>query len=122
MEKYDYRRHITDDIKSWLEYNNTLEDFTGDIYEYLDGELWSLDCITGNGAFFYDSEERCTEYLSSNFDLALQACDELMVDIASLRLHSKLGSMARYIDCTIRCYLLDECIYKALEELGYEKV
>ena len=130
MEKYDYKRAITNELKDWI-MNNTDIPEEGindrddeDIYNWIYDEVFDNDSITGNGTYYYDTEDKCSEYLSDNFDLLYAAMREFAIDdeINILIDHYARKDLARYFDCTIRCYLLDECIYKALEELGYEEV
>lgn len=121
MEKYDYRKAIIKDIKAYIKDNSesamdpTKED---DIQEHWYDILWAEDCITGNGSFWYAPEDICEEFLTHNIDLALEACNEFGVDMRSLFSAAANGNAARYIDCTIRCYLLGECLDQALEELN----
>ena len=46
---------------------------------------------------------------------------EFDINIDTIRKYIKQNTIARYLDCTIRCYLLNECIEKALEELKNEQ-
>ena len=69
MEKYDYRRVIIDDVKDWIvndtdimENGYTLDD--EDIYDWIYDEVFNNDSITGNGAYYYNTEEKCSEYRS----------------------------------------------------------
>ena len=125
MDKYDYRRAITDDIKDWIVNNTDLmeeginpEDT--EIANWIYDEVFSEDSITGNGAYYYDTEDKCSEYLSGNFNLLYPAMDEFGIDaeVKTLIKCYEQQDIARYFDCTIRCYLLGECIEKALEELN----
>jgi hypothetical protein len=121
MEKYDYRAALVNDIKEYIkdnpqEWADPLE--TDDITEYWYDILWAEDCITGNGAYWYAKEEECEEYISHNVDLAFEACQEFGIDMRSLAEAVVHGNAARYVDCTIRCYLLGECLEQALEELN----
>ena len=124
MEKYDYRNEITKNIKSWIADNTDFleekpEEDHDELSSWLYDELFIEDEITGNGTYFYDSEDNCSEYLSDNFDLVYEAMREYCIndDINILIKQYENKSLARYFDCTIRCYLLGECIEKALEEL-----
>lgn len=121
MEKYDYRAALVNDIKEYIkdnpqEWANPLE--TDDIAEYWYDILWCEDCITGNGADWYAKEEECEEYISHNIDLAFKACQDFGIDMRNLAEATANGDAARYVDCTIRCYLLGECLEQALEELN----
>ena len=123
--KYDYRRAITDDLKDWI-INDTdiLEnpDAYGDrdtLENWIYDEVWAEDSVTGNGYGWYDTEEKCSEYISNNFELLYEAAREYCIDddVNILIEQYENKSLARYFDCTIRCYLLGECITTALEEL-----
>ena len=125
MEKYNYREIMKADIRQWLqdnaqEYANVPE---ADLYDHLNDLMWVDDNITGNNEFFYDSEYKCEEYLCHNFDLLFEALfefGEFEADIVD-KVHevNEHGTFARWADCTIRCYLLGECLWQVLKELGY---
>ena len=122
MEKYDYRKATVENIKEYIKdnpnaiYVDPMED--DEISNYWYDILWEEDCITGNGSFWYAKEEECEEFLTHNLDLALEACEEFGVSTKILLECAAQGHVARYIDCTIRCYLLGECLEQALEELN----
>ena len=125
MDKYDYRRALTDDLKDWI-VNNTdimeegvVEERDNELPNWIYDEVWGEDSITGNGYSYYASEEKCSEYLADNYDILYDAAREFCLDddINILINHYKNKDLARYFDCTIRCYLLGECIDVALEEL-----
>lgn len=125
MEKYNYREVMKADIRQWLqdnadEYADVPE---SDLYDYLCDTMWTDDEITGN-ASFYDSEYKCEEYLCHNFDLLFEALFEFGEFEADLidKVHevSNNGTFARWADCSIRCYLLSECLWQVLKELGYD--
>lgn len=119
MNKYDYRKEIAIDIKEWINDNITLEDweFRSDLEDYLYNELWADDSITGNGGNYYNTEIYCEAYLACNLDLMMEACEEFGIDMKILLQHYHDGDLARYLDCTIRCYLLGEVIYNALNKI-----
>ena len=124
MEKYDYREAIINDLKDWI-INETdiLENISNidddDFIEWLEDEAFSQDSITGNGLEYYDTEEKCSEYLSGNYDLLYKAAYKFYMDddINNVIKHYQNKSLARYFDRAIRCYLLRECIEEALKEL-----
>ena len=125
MEKYDYKRAITDDLKDWI-VNNTdimetsIEDgLSDDIFNWIYDETWAEDEITGNGIFGYAPASKCEEYLAGNLHLALEALDSFGASFKDL-LPKNNDELIRYLDCTIRCYLLMDCIYTAMEELKNE--
>ena len=117
MERYNYRIIMQADIKEWLQNNqdefedcNTVEDAYNKIEDY----LWADDEITGNGGGWYDSEHNCEEYVCHNFYLLFEALfefGEFNADlIDTLRIQNENNTLARWADCTIRCYLLSECL------------
>ena len=116
---YNYRKEMATDIKEWIDNNITLEDweFRNDLEDYLYNELWADDSITGNGGNYYSLEFICNNCLAYNLDLMMEACEEFCVDMKTLLQHYHDGDLARYLDCTIRCYLLGEVIYTVLDEI-----
>lgn len=128
MEKYDYRRAIIDDIKDWivndtdLIENGYMEDRDEDLYNWIYEEVFDEDSVTGNGPYYYGTEDFCSECLSGNFDILYEAAHEFAIDneVNVLIKHYEDKDLARYFDCTIRCYLLMECVYAAVDELIQE--
>lgn len=121
MERYNYRKAIIKDIKDYIKDNPcdwADPSIIDDPFDYWYDVLWAEDCVTGNGAYWYAKEDECEEYLAHNIDLALEACEEYCVDMRALFEAAAIGNAARYIDCTIRCYLLGECLSQVLEELN----
>ena len=123
MEKYDYCRTTIDNIKKYIK-NNPQEwadpKETDNFFDYWYDILWEKDTVTGNGPNWYSTETECEEFLCHNIEMALEACNEFCVDRKSLISAVANGTVARYIDCTIRCFLLGECLSVALEELHNE--
>lgn len=125
MDKYDYRRALTDDIKDWIVNDTDIMDNGFDelrddeLPNWIYDEVWNEDSVTGNSSYFYNTEEKCSEYLSGNYDILYEAAHEFNMDdeINILIKYYENKSLARYFDCTIRCYLLSECIGTALKEL-----
>lgn len=122
--KYNYRDAMVSDIKEYIQ-DNHLEpeqEETHDHYiERLNDELWDVDEITGNGGMYYASEEECAGYIGYGIQDFLQASLDFggfPFDKNSIEL--QLEAPARYVDCLIRCYLLYECVERAVNELGYE--
>lgn len=128
MKKYDYKRAITDDIKDWIVNETDIieegikEDRDEDLYNWIYEEVFDEDSITGNGPYYYGTEDFCSECLSGNFNILYEAAHEFAIDdeVNILIKHYEDKDLARYFDCTIRCYLLIECVYAAVEELIQE--
>lgn len=120
--KYDYRKAICKDIKTWLENNKEqigwqTENISTDkdMAEWLNEQLWGEDDITGNGLDFYDTEEKCQEYVASNLTLYFEAANEFC-DFPNDGTPWVYKNPAQHMDCTIRCYLLNECIWRVIDE------
>lgn len=117
MKKYDYYLEVTNDIENWMEWNEfDLSQFEDreEAAEYLNDILWTEDEITGNGSQFYANEEECEEYLCHNISLIIEACENFAVNYLELHKYYVQETLARCLDCTIRCYILPEAIEKAL--------
>ena len=119
MNKYEYRTEMATDILNYIDSNITLEDweFRTDLEDYLYDELWIEDSVTGNGGDYYDTENNCESYLAYNLDLMMEVCEEFCLDIKVLLQHYHDGDLARYLDCTIRCYLLGEVLHDVLNNI-----
>lgn len=127
MKKYDYKKEMVKDIKDWILMNGILqqakqEEWSDDeCRDWLYDELWDKDCITGNGTYGYTPEDKCEEYVCSNLKLFFEIAMEWDIPVISKENAPRLFEKpAQYMDATIRCYLLGECIDIALEELKYE--
>lgn len=117
---YDYRRAMTNDIKDYIKVTGLLpnpQETYDDYIERLNYELWDVDEVTGNGPFYYASEADCEEYVGHGLSCLIEVITDLDLEIAKNK--NFQGAPARYLDCLIRCYLLYECIERAVEELGY---
>lgn len=119
MNKYEYRTEMATDILNYIDSNITLEDweFRTDLEDDLYDELWIEDSVTGNGGDYYDTENNCESYLAYNLDLMMEACEEFCVDMKVLLQHYHDKDLARYLDCTIRCYLLEEVLHDVLNNI-----
>lgn len=115
-EVYDYRKAMVQDIKEWIRVNG--EESLIDLYssfdefrEHLYEDMWADDSVTGNGVNGYvDTVNDIEEYLCHNFGLLQEAFEEFEAD------REKIFN-PKYLDTTIRCYLLSECLDRALEEM-----
>ena len=109
--KYDYKENVKNDIKQYIK-----ENYEG-LYEVAEDSLYDdlfiADSVTGNASgSYYCNTYKAEEALAHNLDLLKVACEEFdcIPDLAS----------PEACDVTIRCYLLGECMYDALEELKEE--
>ena len=120
MEKYDYKSAVKADIEEYIRLNGIARepDETDDQYEdRLEDELWCVDEVTGNGSLFFDSEVSCEQYITGNLTLFFKAAHEWGLDIPNEHLYT---TPASYIDATIRCYYLRECINEIVEGTKHE--
>ena len=111
MEKYNYKENVKNDIIDHIKenYNNLDEIDESQLYD----DLWLDDAVTGNASgSYYCNAWKAEEALAHNMDLLKEACEEFcsVPDLAN----------PEACDVTIRCYLLSECMYEALEELKEE--
>jgi len=119
---YDYRKEMVEDIKNYIQDDSeTFEAYKDDpdkLFDYYYDDLWTEDCITGNGCYGYADEEICLKYVGENLPLYFDAAYEFDVFSIKAPLDWVKKNPGRHMDCTIRCYLLSECLEKALKELG----
>lgn len=121
---YNYREAMVKDIVEYIQdnYMEPAPEMTRDEYvDALNDELWGVDMITGNGGFYYASEEECANYVGYGLHEFVEALDEWGYDSISKNRKEFRAAPARYVDCIIRTYLLCECIETAVDELGYFK-
>lgn len=117
-EKYDYYKVIAKDIFFYIKDNGLFPKQNESMSQYIDrlsDELWDEDSITGNGGLFYDTEDNCLDYVAHNLDLYFQAA----TDWDSFpKAHDEwiYVNPGQYMDCTIRCYLLEQCIAQVVNE------
>lgn len=115
MEHYNYEEAMREDILSYFkERNITPESYDSAeaLFEAIEGELWTDDSVTGNGAWGYpQADEEAAARLSANRFLLAEALREFDGD--ALRAITDLV----YADTTIRCYLLDSVLRGVCEEM-----
>lgn len=114
--KYDYLKNMTEDVKEYIKENyEGIEEVN---QEKLYDDLWIDDSVTGNGSGSYTfNSEVAREFVYYNDDLLLEAFNEFGVSSEEIAKHI---FDYEYQDVTIRCYLLNEAIEKAIEELKKE--
>ena len=115
---YNYYKVVTEDIKNYISENMDMlnHNFSDleEVKEYLNNELWRDDDITGNmsGSYILDSEI-AKEYVFDNIDLLISAIEVFREDYNILRDFERC-------DVIIRCYILSECIDRAVDEIVEE--
>lgn len=123
-EKYDYRYYETADIYDYLKENysdaeikEAIETDKDAFIEKLNDDLWIEDSVTGNasGSYWF-STWKAEEAISHNWDLIMDMSEEYGLNLVS----DMKNQGAEFLDVSIRCYLLCECIEGALEEIEEE--
>lgn len=121
---YNYREAMVKDIIEYVQdnYMEPAPDMTREEYvEALHDELWGVDMITGNGGFYYGTEEECASYIGYGLPELVEVLEEGRYDFTKSMKEEFRRAPARYIDCLIRTYILYECIETAVDKLGYFK-
>lgn len=121
MEKYDYKKHVTEDL-----YNYFMNDMSKDDRFWLanspyddDRENWFTklredDAITGLASGSYTmSKSQAEENLLYNWDLAKEAYLDLFLDSS----YDVLDKGPELLDSWIRYYVYPDCFYSALDRL-----
>lgn len=122
---YIYRENVKEDIRNYIEEmleagQYELKDFINatdndDLYNDIYEELWVADSVTGNGSGSYTfSTWEAEENICHNLDLLAEAVEEFGGSMDVLK------DGAEACDVTIRCYLLDECLWSVLGDLEEE--
>lgn len=114
MEKYNYLEAVTNDVKEYINSEIEMSEYSDrdELEEYLNEHLWDCDSVTGNASGSYTFNAwQAEEYLCHNLDILGEALAEFGSDA------SELLESVESCDVTIRCYLLNQAITQALDEL-----
>ena len=115
MMTYNYNEAVKDDIINYINENMDFSDYTtiDELEDALhDAELINEDSITGNGSGSYTfSRYEAGENLIGNFDLLEEALNHF---------GCTFEGDEESCDVLIRCYLVDDCIHEAIEEIEEE--
>lgn len=121
MTTYNYLEAMVEDIKDYIRDNFEeweIADKLADRDEWeeeLNDDLWTVDSVTGNASGSYTfSTYLAEEYICHNLDLLAEAAEEFCSGIDLLK------DGAEACDVTIRCYLLNQAIREALNEIETE--
>ena len=114
MERYNYREHVSDDVRDYISNHYTREELKSmaddidELGEKLHNEMWTADSVTGNGSGSYTFNAwQAEENLCHNLDLL----QEVGIEFGELDLTSPESC-----DVSIRCYYLRGCISEVLNE------
>ena len=120
MEKYDYYKAVKEDVLNAIEEDDELlprEDEDETNYEKrLADALWASK-VTGNGfyAYYYSDKEDAIAAVMGNLDLCKEAYLDFDIEDDAVDFMSNI----RFVDVTIRCYVLSSAIDAAIDELGF---
>lgn len=121
MEKYNYHEAMKDDIYNYIRIYDVLNyeyNTRDELYDIIYDELINSE-MTGNNGDYYDTEEKCEEYICHNLDLAFQAFEDFDMPVLDKKLYPNLFKHpGQWIDAIIRIYLLGQVIDEVLNELG----
>ena len=114
MEKYDYKEHVSEDVRDYISKHYTrkelkeLAEDLDELGEKLYDEMWTADSVTGKRSGSYTCNTwQAEENLCHNLDLI----QEVARDFGYLDLSSPESC-----DVSIRCYCLRECINDVLNQ------
>lgn len=125
MKIYSYPSHVKQDIKEFIEKRldsgtfGLLVQGDEDTIEGVKDLMFDQDEITGNASGSYTFNTfKAEQNLMGNWDLLKEAKEELCPDI------DLIDKGPEFCDVLIRCYLLDWCFNKALNDIvkGKEEV
>ncbi|MDZ5437911.1 hypothetical protein EGO58_01750 [Limosilactobacillus reuteri] len=122
MKTYSYPQHVKEDIKEFIEKRldsgtfGMLVQGDEDTIQDVQDLMFDQDEITGNGSGSYTFNTfKAEQNLTGNWDLLREAKDELDPNT------DLIEKGPEYCDVLIRCYLLDWCFRKALDDIVKEK-
>lgn len=119
---YDYREAVKNDIMDYVVENydrNDLADYEDedDFKECLQDVVMDADSITGNASgSYYCNSYKAQEALNGNLDLLRETCEEFDLDNETVGERFLDGDF-EYFDCIIRCYLSEQMVDEAINEL-----
>lgn len=119
---YNYLEAMKSDIKDYIknEVNTSNYSDREELENDLNDILWNEDSVTGNASGSYTfNRADAKEYADNNMDLLVEACKEFGVDNETV-CKKFFAEDWEYFDVTIRCYLLNQAISEALDEIDLE--
>lgn len=118
MKIYSYPSHEQQDIKEFIEKRLDSGTFglliqgDEDTIEDVKDLMFDQDDVTGNGSGSYTFNAfKAEQNLTGNWDLLREAKEELQPNV------DLIEKGPEFCDVLIRCYLLDWCFTKALNEI-----
>ena len=115
---YNYYEAVKEDIENYINEEVNFSEFEDleELEQYLNDTLWTEDSVTGNASGSYTfNRVQASLYVLDNMDLLEEAVEEFGIDSADIGTHF-LSEDWEWMDVTIRCYILSQCIAEVLEE------
>lgn len=116
IETYDYRESVKEDIRNYIKCNYaSIESLDRDI---IYDELFVGDSVTGNASGSYTCDTtKARSYIIGNEDLVKEAIEEFCCTPETIVDHL---FDYEWMDVTVRCYLLGECLDDVLGKIQEE--
>lgn len=118
---YNYLEAVKEDVKEYIAENIDLSEF-GDIEELkekLNEDLWINDSVTGNASGSYTcNRAKAKEYVDDNKELVIEMSEEF--GCKDQVMNWWYSNNYEAIDCSIRCYLLNQVIDEIIEDENIE--
>lgn len=115
MEKYDYSKAVSEDIREYLKNHDIIVTTANrsELEDILRNDLMQEDSVTGNASGSYTFNYwRAEENICHNLDLLQDAADEYGCDLGEW-----IKGGAETCDVVIRCYLVPSCLSEVLDEV-----
>ena len=115
---YNYFKEEVQDIRNYINEEVNFSEFEDleELEQYLNDTLWTEDSVTGNASGSYTfNRVQASLYVLDNMDLLEEAIEEFCIDSADIGTRF-ISEDWEWMDVTIRCYLLPQCIAEVLEE------
>ena len=119
---YNYNEAVKNDVLDYIRNEVNLSEFEDmeELEQSLNDDLWTVDSVTGNASGSYTfNRYQAQEYVMDNIELLNEACEEFGTNTETVG-EKFLNEDFEWMDVTVRCYLLDQAISEALEEVEDE--
>lgn len=119
---YNYNEAVKNDVLDYIRNEVNFSEFEDleELEQSLNDDLWTVDSVTGNASGSYTfNRYQAQQYVMDNIELLNEACEEFGTNTETVG-EKFLNEEFEWMDVTIRCYLLDQAISEALEEVEDE--
>lgn len=119
---YNYLEEMKNDVMEYINNEINLADYEDreELEQFLNDELFTVDSVTGNASGSYTFNRwQAKEYVEDNMDELQSAINEFCINSETVA-DKFLSEDWEYFDVTIRCYLLEQAIAEALDEIDID--